>query len=81
MDAVVNSELVTANIFWIFYDADGLMVYLQQSEVDLSDPLNVAFMTDIRIPAGAKTMKILILSDGLVPLRAARMIESSAVNA
>ena len=75
-DAVANYEFVTANLFVIFYDANGYMLVLQQSEIDLSDPFSIAKELTFVIPTGAKTLKILILSDELVPLRGARMIES-----
>ena len=77
-DAVKSSELVTANVFLIFYDKGGLMVSLESREINLSDPLNLMFVLELRIPEGAKTLKFLILSDSFEPLRVARMIESSA---
>ena len=77
----IPGELVAASIFAIFYDDGGLMVSLRQWEMDLSDPLNIFFVQTIRIPAGAKTMKILMLGDNFEPLRAQRLIQSSADNA
>ena len=77
-DAVTSSKLVTANVFLIFYDRDGLMVSLETKEIDLSDPFNLMFVLDIHIPQGAKTLKFLMLGDNFEPLRAVRLIESSA---
>ena len=78
VDPDASSGLVAASVFIIFYDKDGLMVSLESTEIDLSDPFNLMFVLDLRIPEGAKTLKILMLGDHLEPLRAARMIESSA---
>ena len=77
-DAVKSSELFTASVFVIFYDKDGLMLSLQQWEINLSDLLNIFFTQIVSVPEGAKTLKFLMLGDNLEPLRAARMIESSA---
>ena len=44
----------------------------------MSDPWNLMFVLNIRIPEGAKTLKFLMLGDNLEPLRAVRLIESSA---
>ena len=76
-DAVTSGGLVTANIFLIFYDSDGLMVSLEAREIDLSDPFNLMFVLELRIPEGAKTLKFLMLGDNLEPLRAQRLIEKS----
>ena len=78
LDLDAAKKLVVANVFAIFFDKDGLMVSLRQWEMDLSDADNLSFMADITIPEGAKRLKILILGDHFEPLRAARMIGSSA---
>ena len=78
VDPDASSGLVAASVFIIFYDADGLMVSLESTEIDLSDPLNLLFTLDLRIPEGAKTLKFIMLGDNLEPLRAARLIQSSA---
>ena len=78
VDPAASSGLIAASVFIVFYDKDGLMVSLESREIDLSDPLNLLFTLDLRIPEGAKTLKILMLGDNLEPLRAVRMIGSSA---
>ena len=76
-NAVTSSGLFTANVFVIFYDRDGLMLSLQQWEINLSDLLNIFFTQTVSVPEGAKTLKFLILGDSFEPLRAARLIEKS----
>ena len=78
VDFDASRELVTASVFIIFYDADGLMVSLESKEIDLSDPWNLLFTLDILLPEGAKTLKFIMLGDNLEPLRAAKLYEPPA---
>ena len=72
-DAENPDEFRTATAFCVLYDKDGLMVHLQSWEVDVSDTRNIRFTGSVRIPEGAQVseIKIIVLSDELVPLQAA----------
>ena len=72
-DAADPEAFRTAIAFYAVYDADGLMVHLQTWEIDVSDPRNIRFMGNVRIPAGVAVseIKIMVLSDELTPLQAA----------
>ena len=72
VDPDQHSELKVVNLFLAFYDESGLMVSLQSWEIDISDPYHIAWIQTLRVPDSAVNMKIMILSDELVPLRAAR---------
>ena len=64
--------LTTVNLFLAFYDSDGGMVYLRQWETDVSDIRNIFWVQTIQVPENAVQMKIMTLSDEMIPLRATR---------
>ena len=72
-DAENPDAFRTATAFCVLYDSDGLMVHLQSWEVDVSDTRNIRFTGSVRIPEGTQVseIKIIVLSDELVPLQAA----------
>ena len=72
-DAENPDEFLTATAFCVLYDSAGRMVHLQSWEVDVSDTRNIRFTGSVRIPEGAQVseIKVIVLSDELVPLQAA----------
>lgn len=63
-------QFVTASVFCVVYDADGLMVSLQQWEADVSDPWNIRMSGETEIPPGVTVsrIKVIVLSDELTPM-------------
>ena len=75
-EAPPSGEFTTASVFCAVYDRQGGMVRLQVWEVDLTDPLNVAMSGAIRIPENVEVgeIRVFVLSENLVPLRAAGIL-------
>ena len=71
-DAPGGMEIV--NLFLAFYDENDMMVSLESWEVDISNPLNIVWLQTLEIPDEAESMTVMVLSDELAPLRAARML-------
>lgn len=76
VDAANPEAFYTATAFCAVYDASGMMVHLQTWEMDVSDPKNICFTGNVHIPAGVEVsvIKIMVLSDNLVPLQASGML-------
>ena len=72
-DAADPDAFRTATAFCVLYDSDGMMVHLQSWDVDVSDTRNIRFTGSVRISEGAQVseIKVIVLSDELVPLQAA----------
>ena len=67
-----ESDLKTADIFLVIYDSKGMMISLQQWEVDLTNPLSFIQTTPIPQDADASYVKFIMLSSSLTPLTAAQ---------
>ena len=76
-DDAPSGDFQTASAFCAVYDRDGCMVHLQVWEIDLSDPLNITMDEEILIPKNVEVGKIrvFVLSENLVPLRAAKILK------
>ena len=68
---------VLANLFIAIYDRQGLMVDLRMWETTISNAGSV-FMREIAIPPNVEVgnIKVMILSDDLVPLMAANALSA-----
>lgn len=79
VDSGKVSELreTTANVYLVVYNRDGRMESVDTWKVDLADPA-FAFIQTIKIPQGVEVgaIKIMVLSDQMVPLMAANELKS-----
>ena len=74
-DDAPESELKTADIFLVIYDSQGMMLSLQQWEVDLSNPLSFIRTTPIPQGRDASSVKFIMLSSDLTPLTVAQALQ------
>ena len=78
VDSGKVSELreTTANVYLVVYNRDGRMESVDTWKVDLADPA-FAFIQTIKIPQGVEVgaIKIMVLSDQMVPLMAANELK------
>ena len=76
IDTENRTVLETATAFCAVYDEQGMMVYLQSWELDVTDAQNICFTGSVHIPRGVSVseIKIMVLSDNLVPLQAAGIL-------
>lgn len=75
-DIVDSQEPVTATMFAAFYNRAGMLIGIQNWEVDLSDLSSIVFMQKIEIPKGVEigSLKLMLLSDQFVPMMAATQL-------
>ena len=71
-----EGDFRTASVFCAVYDRDGKMVRLQVWEADVSDPMNISMSGKIQIPenVSVKEIRVFVLSENLVPLRASGIL-------